>query len=157
LTADEVTRLLRQTMSSGTRHGLTGIERGLLYRIAIETGLRRSEILSLRTTSFFLTSAPPTVTVEAASAKNRRKKALPLRPSTAQEVERLLKRRPPQTAVFPLSASWRSGEMLRADLDDADIAYKDARGNVVDFHALRHTCVTLLADANVHPSVVQQL
>ena len=47
--------------------------------------------------------------------------------------------------------------MLRADLEDAAIAYSDVAGGVVDFHALRHTFISNLAAGGVHPKRAQEL
>ena len=47
--------------------------------------------------------------------------------------------------------------MLRADLEDAGIAYSDDAGRVVDFHALRHTFISNLAAGGVHPKRAQEL
>jgi hypothetical protein len=47
--------------------------------------------------------------------------------------------------------------MIRIDLTAADIEYEDDRGRVVDFHALRHTFITNLARAGVHPRNAQAL
>jgi hypothetical protein len=55
-------------------------------------------------------------------------------------------------------ASHRHGaEMIRIDLTAADVEYEDDRGRVVDFHALRHTFITNLARAGVHPRNAQAL
>ena len=48
-------------------------------------------------------------------------------------------------------------KMLRADLADAGIEYRDDTGLVVDFHSLRHTFITNLVRGGVHPKVAQQL
>ena len=47
--------------------------------------------------------------------------------------------------------------MLKADLADAGIAYVDESGYVADFHALRHSFLTLLAAGGVHPKMAQTL
>ena len=48
-------------------------------------------------------------------------------------------------------------KLLRVDLAAAEIPYADAEGRVADFHALRHTFITNLARAGVHPSDAQAL
>ena len=48
-------------------------------------------------------------------------------------------------------------KMLRRDLEAAGIVYRDNAGWVVDFHALRHTFISRLAKAGVHPKVAQDL
>ncbi len=47
--------------------------------------------------------------------------------------------------------------MLRADLELADIAYRDEAGRVCDFQSLRHTFGSLLAFSGVHPKTAQEL
>ncbi len=47
--------------------------------------------------------------------------------------------------------------MIRVDLTAAHVEYKDAKGRVVDFHALRHTFISNLARAGVHPRNAQAL
>jgi len=46
---------------------------------------------------------------------------------------------------------------MRKDLEAAEIAYQDAAGRYVDFHALRHTAGSLLAASGAHPKVVQSI
>jgi hypothetical protein len=47
--------------------------------------------------------------------------------------------------------------MLRIDMTAADLEYEDDRGRVADFHALRHTFISNLARAGVHPRNAQAL
>ena len=47
--------------------------------------------------------------------------------------------------------------MIRRDLDEAGIPYRDDAGRVADFHSLRHTFITNLARGGVHPKVAQAL
>jgi hypothetical protein len=47
--------------------------------------------------------------------------------------------------------------MFRADLEAAGIEYQDEAGLVADFHALRHTFITNLANGGVHPKIAQAL
>ena len=49
-----------------------------------------------------------------------------------------------------------SGQMLKADLEAAGIEYETDEG-FADFHSLRHTFITNLALAGVHPAVAQKL
>ncbi len=48
-------------------------------------------------------------------------------------------------------------KVLRADLADAGIEYRDDAGRVADFHALRHAFISNLARGGVHPKIAQQL
>ncbi|HLB74998.1 MAG TPA: hypothetical protein VJJ98_13335, partial [Sedimentisphaerales bacterium] len=49
---DEIRRLLEITAAQPMRFGMTGYERALLYRLAVETGLRANELRSLVVASF---------------------------------------------------------------------------------------------------------
>jgi len=80
-TPDEVAKLLASTERQPVRYGMTGHERSLLYRLAVETGLRRNELASLTVSSFDFDRC--TVTVAAAYSKHRRQDVLPLKPQTA--------------------------------------------------------------------------
>ena len=75
LEPDEVRRLLEATISAPERFGMTGCQSAMLYRLAVETGLRTSELQSLTVTSFDFNKC--TVTVEAAYSKHRREDVLP--------------------------------------------------------------------------------
>ena len=57
----------------------------------------------------------------------------------------------PAHPVFTMPHSCSIVRMLRADLSDADIAYRADDGPVVAFHALRPTFIPNLASGGVHP------
>ena len=79
---------------------MTGPERVLLYRLAVETGLRASELRSLTQASFDLNSDQATVAVEAAYSKHRRQDVLPLRQDTTVVlIDHLASKAPGSTRV----------------------------------------------------------
>ena len=47
LSLDELRKLLNATWNGPERFGMSGAARALLYRLAVETGLRRGELASL--------------------------------------------------------------------------------------------------------------
>lgn len=47
--------------------------------------------------------------------------------------------------------------MLKPDLQTAGITYCDQAGRYADFHAMRHTTGTLLAEAGTHPKTAQEI
>jgi len=157
LTVDEVRRLLTKTRGGPDRAGMTGPERASLYRLAVETGLRRGELASLTRASFNLEGPKPTVTVEAAYSKHRRRDVLPLRADTAAELRAFLAGKMPNAAAFALPNRDRTIRGFKGDLTAAGIDYRDDAGRVADFHSLRHTAGTLLAATGVHPKVAQSL
>jgi len=155
LEPDEVRRLLEATQAAGKRFGMGGNERALCYRLAIESGLRANEIRNLTVMSFDFTAC--TVTVRTGSAKNRQEATLPLRESMAVELSHFLAGKMPRCQAFNMPGKDRVAMMLRADLKDAEIPYRDMAGRYADFHCLRHTTASLLADAGVHPRVAQAI
>jgi len=157
LTPDECRRLLATAAAGPRRRSMDGPERSLLYRLALETGLRASELKSLTRADFDLGAEHPTVTVRAAYTKNRREDTLPLKPQTALLLRRHLFSKLPQAKAFSIPESSRTARMLRLDLADANIPYRDNAGRVVDFHALRHTFISNLAAGGVNPKVAQTL
>ena len=74
LEPDEVRRLLEAATAGPWCHGMTGPERAMLYRLAVESGLRANELRSLQVQSFDLDGL--TVSVEAAYSKHRRRDIL---------------------------------------------------------------------------------
>jgi len=153
LEPDEVRRLLDVTRAAPERFGMTGCQRAMLYRLAVETGLRTSELQSLTVTSFDFNKC--TVTVEAAYSKHRQEDVLPLRPSTAAELRSFLAGKMPGVQVFNMPK--KPAKMLRADLAQANIPYVDDAGHYADFHSFRHATGSWLAANNVHPKVAQSI
>jgi integrase len=110
---------------------------------AVETGLRSNELRSLTRASFAI-GTEATVTVEVAYSKHRREDTQSLRPALGG----FLAIKTPDV---------RPAAMFRADVEAAGIPYRDAAGHVADSHALRHTFITNLANAGVHPKTAQTL
>ena len=155
LEVDELRRLLETARAAPKRFGMTGHERALLYRLAAETGLRSSELRSLRISSFDLDNC--VVGVEATYSKHKKHDTLPLRPDTAAELRSRFANKMPNTPAFNMPHIGRVAKMLRADLADAGIPYVDDAGRYADFHSLRHTTGSLLAASGVHPKVAQSI
>jgi integrase len=103
----------------------------MLYRLAVETGLRAKELQSLTVSSFDFENC--TVTIEAAYSKHRRQDVLPLRPDTADVIRAFTSGKLPIASVFDMPKRWLVVKMLRADLEAADIPYVDESGRYADF------------------------
>lgn len=157
LTVDEIQKLLSATEAASKRFNMTGHQRALVYKLALETGMRFGEIASLNVASFSFHSSPPTVRVEAANAKGKKTSDLILMSQTATMIERQLCGKDPQEKAFPMPHKANGAAMMRKDLDAAKIKYTDESGRDCDFHALRHTFITNLSRAGVHPTVAQKL
>jgi integrase len=169
LNADTDIRLQRRALSPGefaalldaarrgrTFRGLTGEDRAVLYHLAARTGLRAGELASLTPASFDL-SAEPTVTVEAAYSKHRRKDVLDLRPDVAALVREYVRVRPEGEPLWPGAWHHDGAELIRVDLAAAGVPYADAAGRTYDFHALRHQFISDMVEAGVHPKDAQTL
>jgi integrase len=138
-----------------TLRGLTGADRVVIYQLAARTGFRASEVASLTPESFDLDA--PSVTVEAAYSKHRRKDVQPLRDDTAAMMRDYLRDRQAGQPVWPGNWHPAAAAILRADLAAAGIPYTDAEGRVYDFHALRHQFISDMVEAGVHPKDAQTL
>ena len=155
LSADECEKLLSAAREGKTHHGLSGPDRALCYRLALETGLRYSELRSLTVGDLNLQGNPPTVTVQACYSKSGREDTLPLRQQTAAKLRQRYRRCLPGVKLFSLWGG-KGAPMIRKDLDAAGIPYRQ-NGRVADFHSLRHTFITRLAESGVHPKTAQAL
>ncbi len=156
LNTGEIRALLAAAEAGPERYGMTGPERALCYRLALETGLRRNEIKTLTARCLDLDANPPTVTVLAAYSKHRREDKLPLRLEMAEALRELLYSKAAQDLVFP-KLPRRAAAMLRLDLEAAGISYVDEAGRFADFHSLRHTFISELSRSGIHPKVAQSL
>ncbi len=159
LTGEEVTRLLHQArlgpdfVDDGRTY--TGMDRYHLYVAALHTGFRKSELASLTRESFDLENDPPRITVSAACSKHRRTDVQPITRAVAEELRAYVQRVQPGEKVFRVPD--RTSLMLRGDLKAAAIKYVTEQG-VADFHALRHTFITLLGRTpGISMRVVQSL
>ncbi len=153
LDIDEARRLLETTQAAPERFGMTGYERALLYRLAIETGLRANELRNLTISSFDLKAC--TIMAVAAYSKNRKEYTLPLKEDTATVLKGFFAGKMP--GVKALRVPDKPVDMLRPDLEDAKIPYVDDAGRYADFHALRHTTGSFLVASGAHPKVVQSI
>jgi len=169
---DELRWLLETTRQS-TRpfRRLKGPDRFTIYLAAAATGFRTSELAIMTPESFDLAGDTPTATVQAACAKNRKEAVQPLPVDVAAILRDYLCDKPAGKPVWP--GTWgndASAKMLRRDLTKARVAwlesfqdarqraeaertdflaYRDAEGRYADFHALRHTFITMVGKAGV--------
>jgi len=155
LEPDEMRLLLTSTHNGPERMKIPGPERAMLYRVAVETGLRLNELRSLTKDSFDF--AQCTVTVKAAYSKHRREDTLPLRRDTAATLKEFLKNKLPHMPALRVPKRGHEARVFKADLEAAGISYVDEAGRYADFHSLRHTTGSMLAASGAHPKVVQSI
>ena len=103
---------------------------------------------------------PPTATLAAEYTKNRRPVVQPIPPEVATTLRGYLAGKPAGLPVWPGSWSDRSADMLKIDLAAAGIPYAvdGPHGPLfADFHALRHTYLTLGGRAGIDLRTLQEL
>jgi integrase len=163
LTATELTRVLTAARGSNRLFkGLTGLDRYMLYATACGTGFRASELASLTPESFNLDGTSPVVALSAEDAKNRTSAAQPIPLDLAAELRPFLAGKPAGEPVWPgtWASSKKAAPMLRIDLEAAGIPYavEGPDGPLyADFHALRHTYITLLDRGGVSLRTAQAM
>lgn len=150
LSAEEVQKLVASARESGEEIPcFDGETRARLYILAYFTGLRRRELASLTPASFRLEAERPTVTVEAACSKHRRKDVLPLHPELVGMLREWFRSLDADEPLFPKLEKRRTWLMVKLDLERVGIPYETPEG-VADFHAAgRHTYITELLRSGV--------
>ena len=158
LKADEIAKLIAAARSSEKDVQCYSPElRAKLYIIAYGTGLRRKELASLTKSNFDLEAAPPTVTVEAASSKHRKKDVLPLHPEVVALLTGWFDQLGSRQKLFPSLAKKKTWLMVKQDLELAEIPYKTDEG-VADFHAAgRHSYVSGLVASGASITQIKEL
>jgi integrase len=163
----------------GLHFQMTGPQRALFYLFAVETGFRLGELNSLRVCDFDLSDERPSVQLRAGHAKNRKDTPpLPLRTALAARLRTQFAKKLPEAPAFNAPDSFHAARTVRQDMEDARrkwikagatpkeraeracsdfLSPVDHRGRVADFHALRSTTATWLAEAGVSPYAMQQL
>lgn len=126
-----------------------GRERVLIYKAAFYTGFRRKELRALLVGDFSLDGPNPRVFLPKERCKGKRDALLPLRADFAAELRAWVTDNG-LTAASPLFTIPRdTAKNLRRDLKAAGIPYRDERGRVFDFHALRKCLASHLNAAGV--------
>ena len=161
LTAAQLSQVLDATRtSSRSFRGLAGEDRFMLYATACGTGFRSAALASLTPESFDLDGDQAVVTLPARRNKSRKTKVQPLPSDVAELLRAYLTGKPAKRPVWPGQWKISAADMLHADLNDAGIPYavEGPDGPLyVDFHALRHTYLTLGGRAGIDLRTLQEL
>ena len=157
LTDSEIDKLLATTGGEGkVRWRMPAADRAMLYRVALCTGFRASELASLAPAAFDLEAG--TVTVEAGYTKNRTLAVQPLPSALVPLLRDWLEGKEIAQPCWP--GTWAktkaAGKMLRADLTAAGVAY-EVGGQFADFHSLRHSFISRVVRSGVNPRLAQSL
>jgi integrase len=155
LTPEEAVRVIQAAEIGPPFRGLSGLDRAVLYVLALGTGFRADELRTLTPERFSLNSNPPTVTASACYTKNGKEAVQPVSASLAEQLRPWLARLAPGKPVFGRMTT-RTADMLRADLEAAGVPYETASG-VVDFHSLRGCYITYLIASGASVKTCQTL
>ncbi len=172
LLKDEWEWLKRYLESSGarTRNGQTASERSLLYWTAIETGLRSTE-LRLSTKSQLKGKPEPHVAVRDSISKNAKAARQFISDNLFSALRKHASALDEGELLFSIKDRREMARVLRADVEGARkyweeqtgeskrgfLVSKNSQGEVLDFHALRHTCGAWYVMAGLTLPEVQQI
>ena len=150
----------------------TGLERALIYKTLVLTGLRKGELGSLTVGQLELDGTTAYAVLNAVDEKAGHGADVPLRADLVSDIERWVSdrleavRADARTDGEPLPARLPDDEtlfnvptglirILDRDLAAAGIPKRDERGRTVDVHAMRHTFGTHLSKGGVSPRTAQ--
>jgi integrase len=129
-----------------------GMERALIYKTFVLTGLRADELRTL-TISDLSFGDVPFIKLRYSNEKNRKGSTIALRSDLATELRAWIAGRERTELVFNVPSGIL--RIMNRDLAAAGIPKVDADGCVVHIHALRHSFGTHLSKAGVTPRVAQ--
>lgn len=118
-----------------------------MYRLALQTGLRANELRNLLVSALDFENR--TVTVTRAYTKNKKLAVQGMTKPLALELKAFVANKMPSTNVFAMPD--QPSKMIKKDHVAAGITYKTEEGTA-DFHSLRHSFITNLSRAGIHPS-----
>lgn len=161
-----------------TRYRMEPEERLLLYETAIQTGFRLGELSKLTIGSFDQINFHHVLVLSGTHTKNNENANQYISKDLFVRLSALRRRDLAGNLLFHMPSKSNVSKMLAADLAELreqwikqaksekevrarklnDFLSKiNLRGEVLDFHALRHTCGAWLALAGEHPKVIQSV
>ncbi|MCD8139488.1 MAG: tyrosine-type recombinase/integrase [Planctomycetaceae bacterium] len=155
-TLKEFITLLCVTMKGPMHHGLTGRARAILYKLAVRTGMRHSELYSLTRNSFDFDCEKPYVELKAKDAKNRKAHIFRIPNWLLDELRDYILELGPNGRAFPM---WKKkgASMIREDLVAAGLPVTDRLARTLDFHCLRNSLATMANRAGIPVSMIQEM
>ena len=157
-TPAELSLLLTAALASAKVYwGLTGRDRHAIYLCAATTGYRAGELLALTPASFELDSPNPAAVLPGSATKNGEPARQPIPAGLVPFWREYLAGRDPALPVWPTPSrdGW-GAKAVRRDLAEGGVPHTTAAGRL-DFHALRHSYLTALAEGGESMLVVQRL
>ena len=171
--------LATATGGGPVRFTIDPVSRLLLYRTAIQTGLRSNELRTLTRGCLFLGAKRPYIRAKARNTKDGNIAKQYVQAGLADDLKAHIARKSPVATVFNMPHEANVAKMLREDLAEArqqwineakpDVQEYSQRqqsdfltdvnheGEIFDFHCLRHTCGAWLSMTGAPAKVVQHV
>lgn len=135
---------------------LIGFGRALLYKTAVLTGLRATELHRIKVHFLETDTDQQKLFAPKAITKNKKDAVFLLRNEFAEELASWVKQtnRKPTDPLFSVPSNYLRN--FKKDLLFAGIPFLDSQGRKFDFHAFRKTCNVFLGKAKISPALRQK-
>ena len=134
------------TYARGKRAGQSAFERATMYKTAIETGLRGSELKALVRSQLVLDGDDPHVILRLAETKNKKGGKLSFSPDLATSLKQVVAGLAPAARVFHITAVSNLSQKIKADMRKARQLWLKAAGADVDERMRREASDFLAID-----------
>ncbi len=131
-----------------------GMERAMIYKTLILTGLRSNELRTLRKADLSFGDVP-FVVLRSSNEKSRKGSSIPLKADLAAELLEWVSDKKPTDLVFKVPTGLL--RILNRDLEAAGIEKIDENDGRIHLHAMRHSTGTHLSAAGVAPRTAQAI
>jgi integrase len=128
-----------------------------IYMTALYTGLRRNELRQLEWGDVHFNANKPHIKARANTTKNKKNATLPLHRDLVEILKSIKPKNGKQSDRVFAGELFSSSRQQERDFRNAGIQKRDHLGRVADFHCLRHTYCTMLANAGVPLRTAQAL
>lgn len=147
-------RALTQAEADLLLQSVSGDER-LAYLLALYAGIRQGEMAQMVWSDIEL--GVRLLRIRPEIEKARRGAVLPLHGAIVEALGAKYRTERPGPHEPIVRIPRRPAERLAASLERVGVPYRDGGGQVADFHALRHTCLTWLNRGGCDPRTLQAL
>jgi len=152
LLPDQFQTLIAKTFEQGaTRLNVPAVERSLLYILTGATGLRKKEIVALKWQHLKLSDNESCVILPGTKTKNGKEAKQPLPPQVATIFSAYRDQHgiTNDMRVFPkVRYHINTAALVREDLKAAELEMTDFAGREIDFHSLRTSFISFLANSS---------
>jgi integrase len=161
LLPEQFQSLIAKTFEQGTtRLNVSAIERSMLYILVGATGLRKKEIVALKWEHLKLSDNESCVILPGTKTKNGKEAKQPLPPQVAMIFSAFREQHgiKDDMRVFPkVRYHINTAALVRKDLKAAGLQLLDFEGREIDFHSLRTSFISFLANSDTPFKAVQTL